>query len=42
MKTGMTVGQVERQGRMNKGDYSGWYNLLNFIKHLLRGAFFIP
>jgi hypothetical protein len=23
MKTGMTVGQVERQGRMNKGDYSG-------------------
>jgi hypothetical protein len=22
MKTGMTVGQVERQGRMNKGDYS--------------------
>jgi len=23
MKTGMTVGQVERQGRRNKGDYSG-------------------
>ena len=22
-RTGMTVGQVERQGRMNKGDYSG-------------------
>lgn len=22
-KTGMTVGQVERQGRMNRGDYSG-------------------
>jgi hypothetical protein len=23
LKTGMSVGQVERQGRMNKGDYSG-------------------
>ena len=23
MKTGMSAGQVERQGRMNKGDYSG-------------------
>jgi hypothetical protein len=23
LKQGMTVGQVERQGRMNKGDYSG-------------------
>jgi hypothetical protein len=23
LKTGISVGQVERQGRMNKGDYSG-------------------